>query len=39
MNPIKHVWVNLKRLIRIHPDREQNLQLAIDESIKHLFMD
>ena len=38
INPIKHVWANLKRLIRTHPSREQNLQLAIDESIGCLFM-
>ena len=38
MNPIEHVWANLKRLIRVHPEREQNLQVAIDESIGCLFM-
>lgn len=38
LNPIEHVWANLKRLIRVHPDREQNLQLAITESIGCLFM-
>lgn len=38
LNPIEHVWANLKQLIRAHPDREQNLQLAIDESIGCLFM-
>ena len=37
LNPIEHVWANLKRLIRVHPDREQNLQFAIDESIEYLF--
>jgi transposase len=38
LNPIEHVWANLKRLIRTHPSREQNLQLAIDESIGGLFV-
>lgn len=38
MNPIEHVWANLKRLIRMHPEREQNLQVAIDESIGYLFV-
>ena len=38
MNPIEHVWANLKQLIRVHPEREQNLQVAIDESIGCLFM-
>lgn len=38
MNPIEHVWANLKPLIRVHPEREQNLQVAIDESIGCLFM-
>jgi transposase len=38
LNPIEHVWANLKRLIRVHPNREKNLQLAIDESIGLLFM-
>lgn len=38
LNPIEHVWANLKQLIRIHPDREKNLQRAIDESIGLLFV-
>jgi len=38
LNPIEHVWANLKHLIHIHPSREQNLQFAIDESIGCLFM-
>ncbi len=38
LNPIEHVWANLKRLIRVHPNREKNLQHAIDESIGLLFM-
>lgn len=38
LNPIEHVWANLKRLIRVHPDRERNLQLAIEDSIGCLFV-
>lgn len=38
LNPIERVWANLKRLIRFHPDREENLQNAIDESIGLLFV-
>ena len=38
LNQIEHVWANLKRLIRVYPDREKNLQRAIDESIWLLFM-
>ncbi len=37
-NPIEHVWANLKRLIRKHPKKEQNLSCAISESIGNLFM-
>lgn len=37
-NPMERVWANFKRLIRSHPDRESNLQLAIDEFIGLLFM-
>ncbi len=32
LNPIEHVWANLKRLIRIHSDKEQNFSYAIAES-------
>lgn len=38
LNPIERVWANVKRLIRVHPDREENLQNAIDESIGLLFV-
>ena len=38
MNPIEHVWANLKRLIRIHPEKERNLSLAIQDSIAQLFI-
>lgn len=31
LNPMEHVWANLKRLIRVHPNKEKNLQRAIDE--------
>lgn len=38
LDPIEHVWANLKRLIRIHPDNEQNLSYAIEESIAQMFI-
>lgn len=38
LNPIEHVWANLKRLIRKHPDRENNLSSAIAKSLAHLFI-
>lgn len=39
LNPIEHVWANLKALIRKHKDRQDNLSLAIAECIGHLFID
>ena len=36
LNPIEHVWANLKRLIRKHPKREEDLSSAIKESIDQL---
>jgi transposase len=38
LNPIEHVWANLKRLLRKHPKREKNLSEAIAESMGHLFV-
>jgi transposase len=38
LNPIEHVWANLKRLLRKHPKREQNLSEAIADSIGCLFV-
>jgi isfu1 transposase len=38
LNPIEHVWANLKALIRRHKDRQQNLSLAIKECICGLFV-
>ena len=38
MNPIEHVWANLKRLIRVHPEKEKNLSLAIQDAIAQLFI-
>jgi transposase len=38
LNPIEHVWANLKRLIRKHPLKEQNLSAAIADAIRSLFM-
>lgn len=37
MNPIEHVWANLKRLIRKNKHRENNLSLALANSIQALF--
>lgn len=37
-NPIEHVWANLKRLIRTHSKKEQNLSEAIGESMGCLFI-
>lgn len=36
LNPIEHVWANLKRLIRKHPKRENDLSSAIKDSIAQL---
>ena len=33
LNPIKHVWANLKALIRTHKHRQDNLSLAIADCI------
>lgn len=38
LNPIEHVWANLKRMLRKHPLREKNLSLAIAESLCSLFI-
>jgi len=38
LNPIEHVWANLKRLLRKHPKREQNLSEAIADSMGCLFV-
>lgn len=38
LNPIEHVWANLKRLLRKHPLRETNLTKAIADSISNLFL-
>jgi transposase len=37
LNPIEHIWANLKRAIRNHTTRENNLSLAIAMSIQGLF--
>jgi transposase len=39
LNPIEHVWANLKALIRRHKDRQDNLSFAIQECIGGLFID
>ena len=38
LNSIEHVWANLKRLLRKHPKREQDLSWAISESIGNLIL-
>lgn len=38
LNPIEHVWANLKKLLRKHPKREQNLSQAISDSIGNLIL-
>lgn len=38
LNPIEHVWANLKRFIRVNDNRQDNLSLAIKQSIAQLFM-
>jgi transposase len=39
LNPIEHVWANLKALIRTHQHRQDNLSLAIADCISYLFID
>ncbi len=39
LNPIEHIWANLKALIRRHKDRQDNLSLAIHECVCGLFVD
>lgn len=36
LNPIEHVWANLKRLLRKHPQKEQNLSIAITNVMANL---
>jgi len=38
LNPIEHVWANLKRFIRVNDNRQSNLSLAIEQSIAQLFV-
>jgi transposase len=38
LNPIEHVWANLKRCIRVNDNRQNNLSLAIEQPIAQLFM-
>lgn len=38
LNPIEHVWANLKRFIRKNDNRQDNLSLAIEQSIAQLFI-
>ena len=38
LNPIEHVWANLKRSIRTNNNRQDNLSLAIEQSIAPLFI-
>lgn len=38
LNPIEHVWANLKRFIRVNDNRQDNLSLAIEQSIAQLFV-
>lgn len=38
LNPIEHVWANLKRLLRKHPKREEDLSKAIAESMGDLIL-
>ena len=33
LNPIEHIWANLKRCIRANANRQNNLSLAIEQSI------
>ena len=37
LNPIEHVWANLKRCIRVNNNRKSNLSLAIEQAIAQLF--
>jgi transposase len=38
LNPIEHLWANLKRFIRTNDNRQNNLSLAIEQSIAQLFV-
>ena len=38
LNPIEHVWANLKRFIRTNDNRQDNLSLAIEQSVAQLFV-
>ncbi len=38
LNPIEHIWANLKRVIRKDTNRENNLSLAIAKAIQGLFV-
>ncbi|MBP7781418.1 MAG: transposase [Burkholderiales bacterium] len=38
LNPIEHVWANLKCFIRTNDNRQDNLSLAIEQSITQLLM-
>ncbi len=38
LNPIEHIWANLKRVIRKDTNRENNLSLAIAKAIQGLFL-
>ena len=38
LNPIEHIWANLKRCIRANDNRQNNLSLAIEQSIAQLFI-
>jgi transposase len=37
-NPIEHLWGNLKRLLRKHPQRGKNLSIEITDSSGRLFL-
>jgi len=38
LNPIEHVWANLKRFIRTNDNRQDNLSLAIEQLVAQLFV-
>ncbi|MBP9767933.1 MAG: transposase [Burkholderiales bacterium] len=38
LNPIEHVWANLKRFIQTNDKPQNNLSLAIEKSITQLLM-
>lgn len=38
LNLIEHIWANLKRYIRANHSRQDNLSLAIEQSVAQLFM-